>query len=58
MSLRDSVAYVAAVYLIVWVAVFAYMGLIGVKVRRLEDELARIEAALPGRDEAPAAPSS
>ena len=57
MSLRDSVTYVAAVYLVVWVVVLAYMGLIGAKVRRLEDELARIEAALPGRDDAPPTPT-
>ncbi len=58
MSLRDSVTYVAAVYLIVWVAVLAYMGLIGAKVRRLEVELTRIEAALPGRDDPPATPAT
>ena len=53
MSLRDGVAYVAAVYLVVWVVIMAYMGLIGSKVRRLETELDRIEqelAARPGAD--------
>jgi CcmD family protein len=44
-SLRDGVTYVAAVYLIVWLVIMAYMALLGSKVSRLEAELDRIEQA-------------
>ena len=49
MSLRDGVPYVAAVYLIVWMVVLAYMALIGAKVARLEADLERLEAEIDRR---------
>jgi CcmD family protein len=45
-TLRHAVEYVAAAYLLVWVAVLAYMLLIGQKVRRMQAELERLEAAV------------
>ena len=53
MSLRSAVEYVAAVYLLTWLAVLVYMALIGSKVSRLEAELDRLEAELGERPPAP-----
>ncbi len=47
MSLRTGVEYVAAVYVIVWLTVLAYMWLIGQKLARLEREVKRLETAEP-----------
>jgi CcmD family protein len=49
-SLRTSIEYVAAVYLLVWIAILVYMALIGQKVTRIEADLDRIEKALEERD--------
>ena len=50
MSLRTAIEYVAAVYLLVWIAILVYMALIGQKVTRLEADLDRIEKQLEERD--------
>ena len=50
MSLRTAIEYVAAVYLLTWVAIFVYMALIGSKVARIEADLDRIEKQLEERD--------
>ncbi len=52
MSLRTAIDYVAAVYLLVWVAIFVYMALIGQKVTRIERDIERIERELDARDAA------
>ena len=57
MSLRTAIDYVAAVYLLVWVAIFVYMALIGQKVTRIERDIERIERELDAR-EAPVAPAA
>jgi CcmD family protein len=49
-SLRTAIEYVAAVYLLAWVAILVYMALIGQKVTRIEADLDRIEKALEERD--------
>jgi CcmD family protein len=49
-SLRTAIEYVAAVYLLTWIAIFVYMALIGQKVTRIERDLDRIEQALETRD--------
>jgi CcmD family protein len=48
-SLRTAIEYVAAVYLLTWVAILVYMALIGQKVTRIERDLDRIEQALEER---------
>ena len=53
MSLRTAIDYVAAVYLLVWVAIFVYMALIGQKVSRIERDIERIERELDARDATP-----
>lgn len=53
MSLRTAIEYVAAVYLLVWLAILVYMALIGQKVSRLERDLDRIEQELAARDGTP-----
>ncbi len=50
MSLRTAIEYVAAVYLIAWVAILVYMALIGQKVTRIEADLDRIEKQLEERE--------
>ena len=50
MSLRTAIDYVAAVYLLVWIAILVYMALIGQKVTRIEADLDRIEKQLEERD--------
>ena len=55
MSLRTAIDYVAAVYLLVWVAIFVYMALIGQKVSRIERDIERIERELDARGAAGAA---
>jgi CcmD family protein len=54
-DLETAVKYVAAAYLVVWVAILIYVWLIGQKVGRIEAELARLERELEVR---PPAPSS
>jgi CcmD family protein len=49
-SLRTAIDYVAAVYLLVWVAIFVYMALIGQKVTRIERDIERIERELDARE--------
>jgi CcmD family protein len=59
-SLRTAIDYVAAVYLLVWVAIFVYMALIGQKVTRIERDIERIERELDARaatGERPVAPA-
>jgi CcmD family protein len=51
-SLRTAIDYVAAVYLLVWVAIFVYMALIGQKVSRIERDIERIERELDAREAA------
>ncbi len=46
MALSEAVKYVAAAYLVVWLAILVYVILIGQKVGRLEAELDRLEAQL------------
>ncbi len=46
MELSEAVRYVAAAYLVVWLAILVYVVLIGQKVGRLEAELDRLEAQL------------
>jgi len=55
-SLRTAIDYVAAVYLLVWVAIFVYMALIGQKVSRIERDIERIERELDAREAAEVAP--
>ncbi len=50
MSLRTAIEYVAAVYLLTWIAIFVYMALIGSKVARIEADLDRIEKSLEERE--------
>jgi CcmD family protein len=50
--LRTAIDYVAAVYLLVWVAIFVYMALIGQKVTRIERDIERIERELDAREAA------
>ena len=58
-SLRTAIDYVAAVYLLVWVAIFVYMALIGQKVTRIEArpraDRARARRPRGGRAATPAA---
>ncbi len=54
MELSEAVRYVAAAYLVVWLAVLVYVLLIGQKVGRLEAELDRLEAQLEERRGEPA----
>jgi CcmD family protein len=49
-SLRTAIEYVAAVYLLTWVAILVYMWLIGSKVARIEADLDRIVQQLEERD--------
>jgi CcmD family protein len=49
-SLRTAIDYVAAVYLLVWLAIFVYMALIGQKVTRIERDIERIERELDARE--------
>jgi CcmD family protein len=51
-SLRTAIDYVAAVYLLVWVAILVYMWLIGSKVSRIERDIERLERELDARDAA------
>jgi CcmD family protein len=51
-SLRTAIDYVAAVYLLVWLAIFVYMALIGQKVTRIERDIERIERELDAREAA------
>jgi CcmD family protein len=44
MELSEAVKYVAAAYLVVWLAILVYLLLIGQKVGRLERDLDRLEA--------------
>jgi CcmD family protein len=55
-DLATSVKYVAAAYLVVWLAILVYVWLIGQKVGRIEAELDRLERELEAR--APASASS
>jgi len=55
-SLRTAIDYVAAVYLLVWVAIFVYMALIRQKVSRIERDIERIERELDAREAAEAVP--
>ena len=48
-DLETSVKYVAAAYLLVWVAILVYVWLIGQKVGRLEVELDRLEEEVRAR---------
>ena len=43
MTLRDAVPYVAAAYLVVWVVVLLYVGIIARKMTRLEQQLDELE---------------
>ena len=53
MTLREAVPWVAAAYLLVWVVILAYVGIIGRKLNRLERTLDQLEAERP--DETPGA---
>jgi CcmD family protein len=48
------VEYVAAVYVIVWLTVLAYVWLIGQKLARLQREVERLESSSPDRADAAA----
>jgi CcmD family protein len=54
--LRTAIDYVAAVYLLVWVAILVYMALIGSKISRMERDIERIERELDAREADEAAP--
>ena len=43
MTLREAVPYVAGAYLIVWLVILAYVGIIGRKLTRLEHTLDELE---------------
>jgi CcmD family protein len=43
MTLREAVPWVAAAYLLVWVVILAYVGIIGRKLTRLERQLDDLE---------------
>ena len=47
MTLREAVPWVAAAYLLVWVVILAYVGIIGRKLGRLERTLDELEVARP-----------
>lgn len=47
MTLREAVPWVAAAYLLVWIVILAYVGIIGRKLNRLEQTLDELEAAKP-----------
>ncbi len=60
-DLETAVPYVAAAYGLVWIAVLAYVWLIGQKLGRLEAELDRLEqevAGSPGKPAPAPAPDS
>jgi hypothetical protein len=44
MTLREAVPWVAAAYLLVWIVILAYVGIIGRKLNRLEQTLDELEA--------------
>lgn len=44
MTLREAVPWVAGAYLLVWVVILAYVGIIGRKLNRLERTLDELEA--------------
>ena len=53
MTLRESVPWVAAAYLLVWVVILAYVWIIGRKLNRLEKTLDALEASqLPSAPDA------
>ena len=53
MTLREAVPWVAAAYLIVWLVILAYVGIIGRKLNRLEQTLDELEAKqTPGTPDA------
>lgn len=45
MTLREAVPYVAGAYLVVWLVILAYVGIIGRKLTRLEATLEELERA-------------
>lgn len=47
MTLREAVPWVAAAYLLVWVVILLYVGIIGRKLNRLERTLDELEADAP-----------
>lgn len=47
MTLKDAVPYVAGAYLVVWLVILAYVGIIGRKLTRLERALDDLERAAP-----------
>ena len=47
MTLRESVPWVAAAYLLVWILILAYVWIIGRKLNRLEHSLDELEAKQP-----------
>lgn len=49
MTLREAVPWVAAAYLLVWVVILAYVGIIGRKLNRLERTLDELESSTPQR---------
>jgi len=47
MTLKEAVPYVAAAYIVVWLVILAYVGIIGRKLTRLEATLEELESAAP-----------
>jgi CcmD family protein len=47
MTLREAVPWVAGAYLLVWIVVLAYVGIIGRKLNRLEQTLDTLESQQP-----------
>ena len=56
MELSEAVKYVAAAYLVVWLAILVYVLLIGQKVGRLEAQLEHDAAPAPARASRPREP--
>jgi CcmD family protein len=46
-NLRDSIPYVAAAYISVWIVILAYVWIIGRKLGRLERSLDQLERSTP-----------
>jgi CcmD family protein len=47
LTLKEAVPYVAAAYIVVWLVILLYVGILGRKLTRLEATLEELERAAP-----------
>lgn len=47
MTLKEAVPYVAAAYIVVWLVILLYVGILGRKLTRLEATLEELERTAP-----------